>query len=507
MLQHLGLSPGSSNLARVLCVSFGIALASCVRDASVSMLGLAPAPLMPFSHIRHLFHMCEAVRNGNSCEEILSWRPWAASIADIQTEIARSAAPPTDELDPNSPPPPAPGATTGAPSSESVPTALSTVRDAETRDAIEQAADRLARRLVTFAVEPQSQTAISDLISSAPLANVKATSQTGNVMILLDCNTFGETDVQPDVRACPINQEVFKKWTRGILQGRLGTADPEALGDGDIFICIDGGRDRKRVFLKHLLNAKVGKDVKRTVCHTLMMHMTEKSWRQRRHHPHGRAHLTQQIHIAASAKTMKNIKHNTFSNHHGSTRGNVFGPVELDALDTIPGMQSSEKDTYLGKRKVAAGGKLGDEADEAEAEEGDEAEAESSMAVDEASSGPAPQAIPLSYHCLPLSVTTDLVTAYDAKHVLDFTPTPLNLATELAKRGISYFAVCGTEAQKTFLEQALHNGLIKELVDSNSPLGDPRFIQAVEPEPTTPTITVPDPPAPPPPGGHHSLEY
>ena len=95
-------------------------------------------------------------------------------------------------------------------------------------------------------------------------------------------------------------------------------------------------------------------------------------------------------------------------------------------------------------------------------------------------SGPAPQAIPLSYHCLPLSVTTDLVTAYDAKHVLDFTPTPLNLATELAKRGISYFAVCGTEAQKTFLEQALHNGLIKELVDSNSPLGDARFIQEVD---------------------------
>ena len=50
--------------------------------------------------------------------------------------------------------------------------------------------------------------------------------------------------------------------------------------------------------------------------------------------------------------------------------------------------------------------------------------------------------VALSFHHLPLNLITDLVHAYSGKHVLDFTPNPMNLAAECAIKGISYFGVC-----------------------------------------------------------------
>ena len=78
--------------------------------------------------------------------------------------------------------------------------ALSLASDEGVREAIEQTADRLARRLTMFVVEPPTQQNLGDLIAASPLANVKATPETGNAIVLMDCNTCGETDAQPDLR-------------------------------------------------------------------------------------------------------------------------------------------------------------------------------------------------------------------------------------------------------------------------------------------------------------------
>ncbi len=222
------------------------------------------------------------MKNGTTCEELLSWRPWAASIADILTEIARTTA----VLDtPETPGTSHASALVGSaashaheaegegPSWATSPSVLATVSDETTRQAIERAADRLARRLVSISVEPSSQQGIADLVKECPLANVKATSDTGNVIVLVDCNAYGETDVQPEIRPCPMSPDIFKKWIRGVLQGRYGSAEPAALREGDIFLCIDGGRDRKRIFMKGLTNAKTGKDPERIVCQALVMSM------------------------------------------------------------------------------------------------------------------------------------------------------------------------------------------------------------------------------------------
>ena len=108
---------------------------------------------------------------------------------------------------------------------------------------------------------------------------------------------------------------------RGALLGRYGEAAPTGLNEGDVFMLIDGGKDRKRDFLKHF-PIKVGKEADLGVCHTFTMHVSEDSWRQRRTHSHGRAKLTQHIYVVASRKTMKSVlkQHHNFKKHGGSVR-------------------------------------------------------------------------------------------------------------------------------------------------------------------------------------------
>ena len=83
-----------------------------------------------------------------------------------------------------------------------------------------------------------------------PLMSVKTSANSGKVMFLIDCNTYGETDSQPHLRACPMGKTIFEKWHRAILDARYGTPEPDHLKLGEVFCCIDGGKDRKRVATK-----------------------------------------------------------------------------------------------------------------------------------------------------------------------------------------------------------------------------------------------------------------
>ena len=167
------------------------------------------------------------MKNGTTCEELLAWRPWTTCNADINTEIAWSTHATGTEASGSG------GDTTGGPAPvldadadlgatswvAAASPALSQVSVEGVRAGIEQTADRLARRLTLFVVEPRTQQNLGDLIAASPLANVKATPETGDAIVLMDCNTYAETDVQPDLRQCPIAVEVMKKLLRGVLLG------------------------------------------------------------------------------------------------------------------------------------------------------------------------------------------------------------------------------------------------------------------------------------------------
>ena len=94
--------------------------------------------------------------------------------------------------------------------------------------------------------EPKSEANLAELFAACPLATVEWQQESGNVIINLDCNVWGEATSKPHLRKAPMSKDVFKKMFGALLKARCGTATPEVLKKGDIFTCFDGGCDRKR---------------------------------------------------------------------------------------------------------------------------------------------------------------------------------------------------------------------------------------------------------------------
>ena len=113
--------------------------------------------------------------------------------------------------------------------------------------AIKNAAERLARQLVHYFVEPPSVTALADMLSDSPLAMLKP-AKGNSVLIMMDTNSYGESDTQPRHRACPIANDWFKKVLRAVRIARTGK-DEGTLGPNEIYMCINAGKDRKRLFM------------------------------------------------------------------------------------------------------------------------------------------------------------------------------------------------------------------------------------------------------------------
>ena len=143
------------------------------------------------------------MRNGSSIAGVLAWKPWATAIADINTEIARTADSqsgagandggssvtiPASKR--TAPPTPSEG-----PSWMTSPDKIvSTIPDVDARHEIEAAAKRLARCLVSLHTEPATQQQLATFIETSPLGNVKPSVETGHAIVLIDCNSFGESE-------------------------------------------------------------------------------------------------------------------------------------------------------------------------------------------------------------------------------------------------------------------------------------------------------------------------
>ena len=222
-----------------------------------------------------------------------------------------------------------------------------------------------------------------------------------------------------------------------------------------------------------LENAKSNKDPHRTFKRSVMIYVQESSWRERRGRPQGHAKTRQEVYLAMAAVTLQSIGAQPLTVHNGGTKSDVVGPVVLDPLSRIPKLKLADKIEYYGKRRVAPGGKLEEEAENEGAEQEDE---EQFMDTEPAVDPDETEGMkPISYHVLPITVVTDYVQGFGVKHVIDFTPTPLPLAIALSKLGVSYAAFCATESQATFLKNQYREALRAELLDSSSVLYESRL--------------------------------
>ena len=349
---------------------------------------------------------------------------------------------------------------------------------------LKQAVDSLMSRQVCFLVEQVSLAAQRMQFETTPLCMVRGTKDSGNVNILFDCNGFGESDHAPDRRPCPIGKEKMDIPLRAILAARHGTEESsqvKSIQMGDLFTVISGGKDRRRALLKSLktqMSSRRGFDKSKTYCRTIMLHVSEASWRARRSRSRGHAKLTQAIYIVGCHQTFSSLPFAAFKTIGGSNKSDVMGPVDLDKSEDLPTMSLAKKKAYLGKRFVLVGGK----APSSSESEGDRLSGSDNVETENPLAGGKPPVVkdpPLSYHGLPVSVATNLHEAYNVKHVIDLAPSPHNLAFETLRRGGSYVGVCSTPAMAAWLKEKLFKRLVRALVDKNEIiLHDSRFTAA-----------------------------
>ena len=251
---------------------------------------------------------------------MLAWRPWSTLLADLSTELSRTPADsgivPT--ISPSGSPPPPPGGHGDDSNGEDPASSDGDEVVNNTQKAKNDAAERLERTLVQFTVEPKTLADLVAILEASPLALV-AGRDGAHVLILMDCNCFGESDSRPKTRSCPIGKQVFTKFTEATLQARQGiqAGNPlDYIQKGDVYFCIDGGKERRRQFTKSL-NVKAGpKDPKRNIFKRVTLHCTEASVRLRRGRARGQVKVTQSVYIMRSAAT--HVPSHGYVTHGGS---------------------------------------------------------------------------------------------------------------------------------------------------------------------------------------------
>ena len=166
------------------------------------------------------FLLRSAVRHGKSAGETLQWSPWCETIADLMQELKRTAVPErvqqnndASQVQPKEDGQPAASGQAPPESDEEL------TADADSRSAIDDAAGRLVRQMACFAIEPATAQQIGELIKTSPLASVRSTPESGKVLVLFDCNVYGETDARPKLRVCPVGKPMVDKLLKGVLQG------------------------------------------------------------------------------------------------------------------------------------------------------------------------------------------------------------------------------------------------------------------------------------------------
>ena len=426
-----------------------------------------------------------AFKAAKSPEETLALYPWSDVVQDLLTELQCAAAPETTDFPARSADIICIDETTGLATSRTNVEAESATGDSDNEQdedgmaklkALNGAVERCMTDRVFCCVEPSTQSQLGALIKASPLGVVEASPQSGNVLVLFDCNTYGLSDSKPSLRQCPIAEKGWNKSLRAVLEARCGSEAPVHLKEGDFWLMIDGGKDRKRHFFRNLKGAAGKKDAKRTVFQKITLHCTEKSVRKRRGRARGLVKVTQTIHIARNKATCK--KDREYENYEGSTSSDIFGPVELDPPQIMPTLLKDDRHTFFGRHVCRAGGK---DDESSSNDQSDEELSEIGALIDEFDHEPTDvnehQCI-IHPHALPVKVVDNIVAALGVKHVIDLTPTSLPLGVALLERGCSYFALCCTSFQRDHLEKTMRAGIKKALLDTNSSLYDRRFVDA-----------------------------
>ena len=213
--------------------------------------------------------------------------------------------------------------------------------NADTQNLKEDFVRRMMRNQYASVLDRKTESSLSEALQNEPLATVASTPQSGNVLIHMDCNSWGEASSAPSLRKVPMGKELYKRIYNAVQLARYGTDTPDKIQLGDIYSLVDANKDRRRLFTNAVKSKDSGakeKDKRRK----LILYCTENSVKQRRKRVgNRRVTCTQGLHLCYNKATP--IPYREYKTLSGSNHSDMFGPLQLEAQQDLPSMEKKEK--------------------------------------------------------------------------------------------------------------------------------------------------------------------
>ena len=146
-----------------------------------------------------------AVKNQKSEQDVLTFSPWAEQLLEIEKMLLTTGN--AEIVHPNSPPVPGTGESAkGSPEEDGAADGLVVEgEDDRLTRLTSEAAARIINSLTFFFAEPNTKSDLTAVLKASPLAMAKSGVEEGSMVILMDCNTYGEPDQRPWIRAVQVS--------------------------------------------------------------------------------------------------------------------------------------------------------------------------------------------------------------------------------------------------------------------------------------------------------------
>ncbi|CAE7336896.1 unnamed protein product [Symbiodinium sp. CCMP2592] len=92
--------------------------------------------------------------------------------------------------------------------------------------------------------------ALAAALKKHKLVQVDTASMSGNLIIVMDVNGWGEAITAPHIRRPPIQQSILNKIFEAIGLARRGASDWKTMAPGEIVVCLNGGRSNNSFMSK-----------------------------------------------------------------------------------------------------------------------------------------------------------------------------------------------------------------------------------------------------------------
>ncbi len=475
-----------------------------------------------------------AMKHGRSASELLDFSPYKEWVTDIDGLLRKESDPDAGTVPKSSSP--------GADAKAAMPV-VTVVDDNDMgadmeRDYELESFKRVASNWVSqycklvVMEETTPQKTLVEILKACPLAGPSPKpngTDSGTTLIWADSSQWGRAQHKPWVRLASVNKEVWMTLMSAVqeVRGVDKNASVLTLPIGDVWFFIDGGVNRRALFLKSIKgstksNAQASSDGKTMFRDlTIMKDGSTLLDRQRRSRGHMQIHTTERAFVAFNALSTLPKRHR--KHYEGTNKFDSVGPVRIPAASSLPHMTPAELNRFWDWRSRPCGGKVPGEEGSGNEDEEDESADEKDQ-PEEASDGTAKQ--PVNWHTWPsdflqaavtfqtqpvpfiqlstcefiviptqpriVSSPQEVLHSYWVAQTIDLMPGDGSMAIASITSQIPFLGICHSEFQRDWIVDRLNKSVLEMMGDASSRFANHRYLLHLKKE--TPPAAATDPP-------------